>query len=410
VVLLFFTHSISVANLLFHVVMGRTLPEGQYGILASMLGLFLTFSTPMLALQNTIAHFSGHLITENRMQDIRALVWHWTRNLLMIAGPSLILVLLLRHPLARLFNLTSPAPLLINACTITAALFIPVFAGALQSVQRFIWMSLTQMSWGIIRLVLGTALVLLITHKAVAGLSAHLAGVIVSISIGIFALNHIIPRQPPSGKPLDKTNLYFFLSILALFSFSVLMNWDIVLVKIFFPAEQDYGTYSRASTIARTLVFLCQPINLALFPKVVAKGKPLRTHFSTLLKGILMSMVIVAFAVLLCLVLPWVPLLILFRDADPSAASILLVRGVVIAMAPLGLTMMLTNFELAQRRFICIIPLAVCAGILTGGIVLFHEKLIHVIQIFGCASYLSLLSLIGLVLWQSHQTATRSGS
>jgi hypothetical protein len=102
--------------------------------------------------------------------------------------------------------------------------------------------------------------------------------------------------------------------------------------------------------------------------------------------------------------------LILFRDADPSAASILLVRGVVIAMAPLGLTMMLTNFELAQRRFICIIPLAVCAGILTGGIVLFHEKLIHVIQIFGCASYLSLLSLIGLVLWQSHQTATRSGS
>lgn len=398
ILLLFFTHSISVANLLFHVVMGHTLTKGEYGILVPMLGVFLTFATPMLAMQNTIAHFSGHLKNEGNLGDIRRLVWHWVRWIAAIALPLLILALIFHSFWARVFNLDSSLPFVVSCFTISASVILPIFAGALQGVQKFVWMSATQVGWGIVRLVLGSVLVWFVAPLALCGLSAHFIGVLVSIAIGLYALHRFIPRASESSGPLEKTNQYFLFSVVALFSFSVLMNWDVVLVKIFFPEEADYGTYSQASTIARTLIFICQPITLALFPKVVSRGESSRTHFVTLCKGLVLSSALIATSVVLCMVLPKIPLLVLYGEGDPSQQTIQLLRGVVVAMAPLGITMMLTNFELAQRRFRVLLPLLFCAAILIGGIALFHDSLFDVIKVLSVASYLSIAATVTLVL------------
>jgi len=63
-----------------------------------------------------------------------------------------------------------------------------------------------------------------------------------------------------------------------------------------------------------------------------------------------------------------------------------LVRVVSCAMAPVGLTFLLMNFELAQHRFSCLWVLAVCAAALVGGTWMFHATLWQVAIVLGCST------------------------
>ena len=61
----------------FHMVVGRTLPGAEYGSLVAMLGIVLAATTPMLALQNTLAHFVSKLAMEPGAEVSRSTSWVW---------------------------------------------------------------------------------------------------------------------------------------------------------------------------------------------------------------------------------------------------------------------------------------------------------------------------------------------
>ena len=382
-----FTNIGSATNLLFHVVMGHMLSEGAYAILASMLGVYLIFTTPTMALQNTLAHFSACLKQEGREGDIRRLARAWLIKLSLILVPLCAVVLLSASFWQSWMHLDSTLPVVMVVVMILLAYYLAVSVGALQGIQAFTWMCISANAWAVVRIAVGFLLVTTLGALAIYGLMAHLLGLLISLVLSVLLFNRLIAPEKSSNQPLEKTDRYLLLSMAALFCFSVLMTGDIVLVKMLFPLESDYGPYSRASTIARVLIFLSQPIANALFPKVISKGERSSTHAGTLWKAVGLSSLIIGVAVIFCVAAPRIPLYLLYHVTDADARMISLVRGVSIAMAPLGLAYILLNFEMAQHRFTTIPFLLVSALVLVIGTWLFHQNLRQFVIIYSLASY-----------------------
>ncbi|MFH0879114.1 MAG: hypothetical protein V2A34_05335 [Lentisphaerota bacterium] len=397
-IVLFFTHGAGVANLLFHVVMGRTLSPAEYGTLVSMLSVFLLVATPLVAVSNTLAHYSGHLCAQGRPAEIKGLIRTWLKYLLLPGVPAFVAMLLLRHVIAQYFHLQNAWPVVALSFTLITALIIPVLTGSLQGLQAFVWMSVTGNAWGVIRLLAGSLLVWTLLPNSVAGLASHALGNLASIGLGAAALMLLLPRSKGTPQASEGTHVYFFLSLAALGCFSVLMNADMAMVKHFFSRPEDYGIYARASTLARTMIFVAQPLAVAMFPKVISRGEQARSHAVILLKAMLFAGLIVGAAALFCSLFPELTLLALFKVRTPDAQQVFLVRAVTWAMAPRGLAFMLMNYELAQNRFFCLIPLALSSLGFVGGVSLFHRTLPQVALVLGVVSTAALVSLAVITL------------
>ncbi len=405
VIFLFFNNLASLVNAAYQVVMGRTLSREEYGILLTMLGVTWIVATPTMALQTTIAHFTAHLRAAGRTGDIRVLVRHWALKVGVIGGVILAIALAGHTWLAGYFNLASAWPLAVTLPALFLTCIGPVYGGALQGLQSFFWLGVVGQVWGAVRLVLGAALVLLVAPLALNGLAAQLAGTAATLLISMLVLHKVLPALPASGTPLEGSNRYFFLSILGLFCFSVLMNADLILVKHYFHDEADYGNYARASTIARIMIFLSQPIAGALFPKVISRGERSKAHGATLLKAVFFAGIIIGGLLVACLALPRVLLLVVFNVPQPEAELVWLIRWVCVAMAPLALVYLLLNFEMAQQRFTFIYPLMACGIGFIGGVTVAHQSLRQVVYIFVAAACASLVAMLALMLRPHHTSA-----
>jgi len=405
-IVFFFTHAASAVNLVFQIIMGWKLSVAEFGILSSMLNLIMMIATPMAAIQNTLAHFTGNFIKEGKTGNIRILTRQWTIRILLVSIPLLILLVVLRDPLSSFFHLASPWPLLLVGIALFILVLSPVFSGVLQGMQAFTLMVFPGLAGSIVRLALGGILVFIVAPKAFAGLSAQVAGILCFTALVYFFYRRRIPQSGQTDAAPERSDKYFWASLAALFSFSILMNMDVVMVKHYFSDPADYGNYARASKIAGTLVFLIQPIAGAMFPKVVSRGNSTHEQKFTLFRSLGLSGLIIGGAVLLCTLFPQIPLLILYRDHAPTADMIMLVRLVCWAMAPLGLVFILMNFELAQHRLACVIPLALCAVAFVGGVALFHNSLWQVVSVFLVVSLLSLILMIGIITLNSRGNAS----
>lgn len=398
---LFLLHIGSAANLLFHMAMGRLLDPAEYGVLAAMLGAFLMFFTPLFfSIQNTLSHFSRHLASAGRLQDVRFLAWRWTKKCLLIGTPFLFVVMALSRPLAAQFHLDTPLPVLLVAVILFVSILMPVFAGAFQGLEKFTWMAASSHSWTVIRLLVSIPMVLCVAATADGVLAAHLLGALLCVLIGIRALCRTIPDPEPTGQPLEKAGGYFFGSLCAIFFYSVLMNADIVMVKLFFPDEAVYGPYARASVIGRLIVFLSQPLAGALFPKVVARQGMTLEALGALLRAVALSALLVGAIAGLFSLAPQLPLVVLFGEFSPSVQTVQMTRLVVWAMAPLGLVFLIMNFELAQNRFSSLVPLGMFAVLFVAGFSLYHPSPLWAAVWLLAASLASALALTGLVVWQ----------
>jgi O-antigen/teichoic acid export membrane protein len=389
------------ANLLFHVVMGHKLAAAEYGILAAMLGIVLIIATPMGALQMAMAHYTALLVQEGRPGAVPHLVRRLSRNLAIPTVVVLAMGVLASPQIAGFFHLDNPMPVVLTCFVLAAALLIPILVGALQGLQSFMWMSICAQSWGVVRLVVSTVLVSVAGAVAEWGIAGHALGACASVVFGFWGLRWNLKSVPPLDEHVTGVMRYCAQSLLILAGFGVLMNADIVMVKHFFSDAHEAGLFARAATIGRTMVFLTMPIAMAMFPKVTSTGTTDAHNWKTLISAIAYVMVILVAAACLCSFFAWVPLWILYNDRTPTPEMIRLVRWVVFAMAPMGLTYLLMNFQMAQRRFKPSYFLLACAAAYVIGVTLFHQTVWQVVAVLGSVSLLSAFVLIAGLPWKS---------
>ncbi|MCG2660399.1 MAG: hypothetical protein L6437_09160, partial [Kiritimatiellae bacterium] len=187
----------NVSNMLFHMVMGRWLAPAEYGVLSSMLGVVLIAGMPLGALGTVLTFFSAQLLLQNRAGDILPLMRVWALKLLLIAGPLLVIGMLFSQPLAEFFKLPDRNALFMALIILAMTFFTPVIGAPLGGIQAFGWASVSGMSWGVVRLIVGGALVYFVVASAKWALVGQGVGVLVSAGIAMTGLLIILPRALP---------------------------------------------------------------------------------------------------------------------------------------------------------------------------------------------------------------------
>ncbi len=392
-IVMLFTHLGSASNLLFHIVMGRSLSPADYGVLATMMSIVLILTGPSIAFCNTVAHYTGNLLGQQRSGSVRGPMRLWLKRIWIAGLPILLLSLFLSRGIADFFHLGSVWPVVITCISVFLFMFIPVLAGALQGVQAFAWMSSSLHTWGTVRFVLAMLLVFFSCQSAETGLLALLAGVLCSLGVGIAGVHLKLPRDSGVGFEPESMERYFLLTLAALIGCSILVNCDNLIVKHYFSDVADYGPYARASTLGRMMFFLCLPLAPTLFPKVHALKKGTKKHFKILLFFLFIQFLMAGGYLLFNLLFPSFMLSIFYGVHDPSPEMIRLVLWVIVAMSPLGFTYILMTFEMAQHRFSFIFPLVLSALLFVGGAYFFHHSLFHIVGLLLLSSVFSVASL-----------------
>ncbi len=382
----------NVATMVFQVVMMRALPVIEYGILAAMLSLVLIAGTPMEALRTAVAHQAALLARADRLGGVKALLLLWARRLAAF-GLCLVLVgLLLSVKVVEWLQLPSVRPFLLTLVIMAGSMFMPLFAGVLQGTQRFRWMAIHGQIWGVTRVILAIFLLWFLGRTAMSGLWAQSIAVVASVGVGLIALRSLLKIPAKPGVDAVRDSTYFFMSLAVLSGYAVLMNADVTLVKRFFDPEAA-GTFARAATIGRSIVFLPLPVAIAMFPKVVSLGVATAADRQILKRAILFTAVLIGAAGIVCSLaagLIWR----IFTGEVADAETLLLVRWIIWALAPLGLTFLLVNFELAQRRFRTSSSLILLAALYIVGVSIWHDSFAMVLTVLSVISVSSLLVML----------------
>ncbi len=382
----------NVCNLLFQMLMMRSLSDVEYGILASMLSLILIMATPLEALRTAVAHQVALLLRLNRPSSVWPLLRMWAKYI----GVAALIILLVGFPLspalARFFHLPTAIPVVMTVIILAITLYLPYFAGGLQGAQSFRWMAAHGQVWAVIRYVAAVLLLLSFPHTAITGLTAHGISVAAGLVFGICAFHYAFLSMKSSSTYNFAGGRYFFMSLFVLAGFAVLMNADIALVKRFFSPEEA-GTYAKAATISRSIIFLPGPIAMAMFPKVASSGMSTLADRGILFRAVLYTTGLIILSAAFCSLAAG-PIWRIFTGTFPDAETRLLLRWIVWAMAPLGLTMLLVNFEIAQHRFKAPAMLVVLALIYVAAVARWHDSFAQVLTILTGVGLASLCIMI----------------
>jgi len=393
------TQIANICNILFQAAMGRLLPPAEYGVLLTMLGLALIVVTPLQAITAVAAHYTALLLTEGRSREVNAYVFFWCKRLAVPMAILLAAAVFCASLLQDFFHLSSPGPVRLTLTAIALSVLVPLFVGALQGLQRFLWMALTAYAWAVIRLLAGVALVLVWQRTAMAGLWGQAIGVLASLGCGIAALAVLTETRGRALSSVPGVHRYFAGSLLVLSGFALLTYLDVPLIKHYFADPHIAGIYSRASVIGRAAFFLPMPVAQAMFPKVASSGGMDVHDRRNLIKAILFTVLLTGTVALVLSLFPGLPQGVLFGDFTPNAEVARLTRAAIWAMAPLSLLFLLLNFEMAQHRFLAAMTVLPAAGAFVAGTAIWHESPIQVLGVLGTVAVSTVVILCFAIPW-----------
>ncbi len=396
----------AVCNAGFHMVVGRpqVLSNGEYGSLVAMLGIILVVSTPMLAVQNTLAHFASKLAQDGRRGEILPLFLHWARLFAMISAAITLAAWTFRAPLAAFWNV-NPSLIVLTFTVLAASLWMSLFYGLLQGMQSFIWLAWVPQAWGSTRLVLGGIFTSFISATAVAAVAAQGIGVLAVVALSLWAIARMrLPHSPVVAQP-QGTYRYLGSALVCLVGFAMLMNLDAAMAKHYFDSETA-GLFAKAATIARTAVFLPVPIATALFPKVTSTGELSDDSWKLLGRAMGFAGLLIGAVSSVCLLFPQLPWSILYGHwpVESAVLAAALTRAMVLAMSPLALAYLLLNFEMAQRRFFWCFAMVPCGLAYVGGVMYFHSHPLQISIVLGAFNLIAAcLLVVGVIGRRRHR-------
>jgi O-antigen/teichoic acid export membrane protein len=386
----------NVGNLLFQATMMRMLDESQYGTLASMLGLFAAITIPLGALPWAVAHFAAAFLRDGDSRRVRGLTSALIRDIAIGGAIACLLVVACQSMLAGYLRLDGSTPLLLTAVAAGLNVVGSTYLGALQGAQAFGWVAGIGAASSFARLVLAATLVMA-GGAAVGALLGHAASLLLVALVGAVGLGQVLgPRAAAAERPSGFYR-YCLQYVIAYAGYAILMNADLVLAKHFFTAE-DAGRYAVVAMVGRMILFLPQPIVMAMFPKVVSQGDVSRADWRMLTKALVLACLLVGGAAAVCSLFAESVLALLSGSRSTDLAP--LVRLMVWGLCPLSLTFFIMNFELAQRRFAVAVPLLAVAAAYLACLARWHATMNQVVLLLALAGSAAFLASVACLPWR----------
>lgn len=372
------TSVVNVLNYVFHIYMGRALGPSGYGILASLLSLSVIVSVPAGSLQAVITKYVAGFKAKNQYGQIRYFLFRLVRRMFWYCIVAFVIFVLFSGMISAFLKVPSRVPVVIMGIVMLVSFFSPIVNGGLQGLQNFRHLGANMIAGAVLRLVFGVLLVLF--GFGVSGAVASLA----LSAMGAFLLA-LIPLRFLFYEKMDNYGLnsseikqYFWPVVVVLFSFSLLTNIDVVIVKHFFAPSQA-GNYAAAAIFGKIVLFFPGAIAMVMFPKTAELHALEEDTRPILKKSLLMVAGLCSLVTIGYFVFPFLIVSLLFGSRYYQSVPLMGLFGV--AMTLFSMLNILILYFLSVHSFRFIFFLVACTLLQVTLLWFFHSTLQTVLYV-----------------------------
>ena len=346
-------------NYLFNVMAGRILGHDLYGEFAALLSVFIIVTVPITSLQAMVAKKVAEFRLADDAGGIREVTVRCLQVCLIAAVVVALVFLVFARSLAGFLHISSLLPVI--ACGLAVAINIPqpVFYGAIQGFQLFIWLGSLFLGYTVGRFVFGWLFMEMGWEVSGALLGGALSSAL-TFALSVYVIRGVFRAERP-GKRLRLRDLgrSYLPFIISNSIFYLLVSIDTVIAKRKFSSSIA-GDYASAAFLGKIILYFPSSVGIVIFPKLVeahvSRGdtrRLLRMGILIVLTGSLaISLVFIAF--------PRFTITTLYGEEYIGAASILWILS--LAMSGYTVVGMFLYYFLAtdETRFL-IVALTACA-------------------------------------------------
>ena len=382
-----------IANYFFHFYMIRALSYEDYGILFSVLAIAMIVGVPGGSVGAVITKYVSSFKARNQSGKIAFIFFHSIKKLFLFSSLGLIMFILLSGQLSTFLNIPSRIPVVIIGFVLFVFSLTPAALGTLQGLQRFTFLGFIIILGAILRVVFAIFLVHF-GFSVNGALAASFFSGLIALLVAFLPLFFLFKKEQIDSN-VEAGEIYKFLmpTLLALASFSVLTYIDVLLVKHIFSALEA-GYYSTAALVGKAFLFPPMALGAAMYAKVPGHGNKSRFLLN---KTLLLSVLVLIFGILICLIFPKFILIVLEEKKDLTplffSTTIPLLRLFGIAMSPFALTHIIIYYNLARHKTRFLYFLVPGTFLQVGLLSVFHASLLQVIFILGLSGFIIFASV-----------------
>jgi O-antigen/teichoic acid export membrane protein len=369
--------------------LSKSIGPEQYGLYIAYLAVVMC--VPSIPLQMVLAHQTASALAVGKERELAGMLRKICLGTLFLWLAGCLAVFVFQGTIIERWKITNPVGIWVTLLVVLFSLWLPIFWGALQGQQNFLWLGWSMMLNAAGRLGLAVVVVLVLGGYAAGMMSGVCLGLGAAVGIAVWQTRRIW-TQP--SLPFDwRTLLRQVIPLIFGFgAFQFLFTADTIFVKAYFD-QDTAGFYGSAGTLSRALMWLVGPLAAVMFPRIVhSEAKSEKTDLMNLVlvgTGILAAVG----AVMLSVLGPWIVRIVSGARFVEVASSLL--PWYAGAMVPLALANVLLN-NLMARSFFRVVP-ALCLLAVGYGFALtrFHSSPVSVLKTLAFFNVL----LLGVCAW-----------
>lgn len=357
--------------------LSRKISMDEYGILVTLFSVVNLI--PTVPFQMVFTYQTARALATNRRGQLTRMIRVVWLVIFLFWLLALAVTLFFQKQIVANWHLSNPVALWIMLLVILFSLWTPMFFGAMQGRQNFLWLGWSQLLNAAGRLGAAVFIVFVLKGEATGILTGVLIGLLAVSAVGIWQTRTLWRGE---SEPFDwREFLRQMVPLMLGFAATqFLFSADTSFVDAYFGADKT-APYGAAGTLARALLWLVLPLAAVMFPKIVHSAA--KSEKTNLLNIVLLGTAVLVICGVLGLWLlgPWVIKIV--YPPEYVSATLAVLPWYAGAMIPLALANVLVNDLLARGKF-QIVPFLVLLAIFYGlALTQFHSSLVTVLKTLG---------------------------
>ena len=370
----------SAASFVFQVMMGKTLPLGDFGQLSAILAIQGIFSVLPGGMILLYARHAAALRARNGDTALSALYGRSMKESVAAAVVSGVAVAATAPWWSQWMHIESGAAAILTALLIAVYFVQAPPLAFVRGLQHFWLFAVGLGGAGVLKVALAAAVIAAGMNTVSNAVVALIVSALLSIAVLHLALVRGMAHGAPAPHGLSrKETAAFLFSALAGSVFPMIyLNADMILIRSVMPAEVS-GHYGAFMVAGKVILQLGQVVGIALFPAVVA-GSATGGGVSPAIAFRGFGLVLAAglCAVALAFQFPELYLRFILKSSDSSLAPFL--GWYALSAVAVALLFVESNYSLARHRFGYLIPGALAAAAQVAGIIRFSGSLEAIVK------------------------------
>jgi O-antigen/teichoic acid export membrane protein len=383
-------------NYLYQLSMGILLTPAQYGTLFSLTSLLAIVMILSQSFQTSATKFVSKFKAQNNLGGINYL-WKFSLKRTLLLGLGLFLALAMLTPLlSRFLNIENEWYFIILFFSFILAFALPINWGVLGGLQRFLPLGFSTALWAFLKLSIGVLLVYLGLGVYGGLLPFPLAYFIVFL-ITLLLLKDL---STAGNQKCEVSGLFSYtgLTFLAILSFAVLTNIDVILVKHYLTPE-GAGNYSAISVLGRIALYAPAGVAIAMFPKTSSLFEIGGSYHLLMRKATLYTLILGGGVVILYWLFPEFIVSFVFQGKYSPVTPFLFKYG--LAMFFFALSFLIFTYLLSLNQTKIAYSLLAAMILELGLITLFHSSIGQIVNIMLISGVACLIFMIPFYLKES---------